>query len=75
MTKTFGSMTEQEIFDLGVKLTEAKIERVLRLDYVVWAGHSDYAKEALKGVIKQLAPGLYAELLQQEIERENRKTS
>jgi hypothetical protein len=73
MTKTYGSLTEQEIFDLGTQLLQAKIDRVLRLDYVVWAGHSDYAKEALKGVIKQLAPALYTEILQAEIEKENKK--
>lgn len=73
MSATYGSLTEQEIFDLGVQLLQAKIDRVLRLDYVVWAGHSDYAKEALKGVIKQLAPALYTEILQLEIEKENKK--
>ena len=73
MSRTYGSLTEQEIFDLGAQLLQAKIDRVLRLDYVVWAGHSDYAKEALKGVIKELAPNLYTEILQIEIEKENKK--
>ena len=73
MSATYGSLTEQEIFDLGTQLLQAKIDRVLRLDYVVWAGHSDYAKEALKGVIKHLAPALYTEILQIEIEQENKK--
>ena len=73
MSATYGSLTEQEIFDLGAQLLQAKIDRVLRLDYVVWAGHSDYAKEALKGVIKELAPNLYTEILQIEIEKENKK--
>jgi hypothetical protein len=73
MSVTYGSLTEQEIFDLGAQLLQAKIDRVLRLDYVVWAGHSEYAKEALKGVIKQLAPNLYTEILQLEIEQENKK--
>jgi len=73
VSATYGSMTEQEIFDLGVKLTEAKIDRVLRLAYVVWAGHNDYAKEALKGVIKDLSPALYGELLQIEIDQDNKK--
>jgi hypothetical protein len=40
---------------------------------VVWAGHNDYAKEALKGVIKDLSPALYGELLQIEIDQDNKK--
>ena len=75
ITTTFGSiqLAAEQNFELGQKSAQKKIDDTLRLAYVMWAGHNDYAKEALKGVIKNLAPDLYAELLQIEIEQENKK--
>jgi len=77
VTTTFGSiqLAAEQNFELGQKSAQKKIDDTLRLAYVVWAGHSDYAKEALKGVIKELAPDLYGELLQAEIDHDNRKAA